>query len=94
MSNELEDRSKPILINLIASRPLSMTTDDQRVLAAWATKIVMVSEYIGPEAPIIKQADRIHLKQSFTPQLAGMSMSVATMEPCFVSSQSSNRLAP
>jgi len=67
MSNKLEELAKPILIPMLASRPLELIAETQRVLAAWVTKTVMVADYLDRARSVIQQHERTHLMNNLTP---------------------------
>ena len=63
LSNLVENAAKPILEQMLQSRPLMINREMQRVLATWAAKTAMVAEYVNPDLISIKQPDRTALKE-------------------------------
>jgi len=56
--SQLEERTRPILAPMAMGQPSEIATVDQIVLATWAVKTAIVSEWLGQETPIYTEADR------------------------------------
>src|SRR5262249_46547443 len=66
LSNQVEEAAKPILIPLIAGRPLTLTPQMQRTLALWAAKTAMTSAYIN-KGPMAHQYEAFWLRGHLMP---------------------------
>jgi hypothetical protein len=67
MSRQIEDRVKPVLTALLKSDVCSLADDAQRILALWAAKTVMTSEYVSGDNPVISQVERSYLMNNLVP---------------------------
>ncbi len=65
--SRLESAAKPILTPMILGEPVTLSTADQQVVAAWATKTALVLEYSHRDRPIVAPAQLLHFGQTQSP---------------------------
>jgi hypothetical protein len=63
----LEQAAKPLLIPLVLGENSVIPHEDARIIAAWATKIAIVSEYRDIGTPTVQSDARIFLMDRVTP---------------------------
>jgi hypothetical protein len=56
--SRLEERTKLLLLPLVQGRNATLTPADQILLATWATKTVMIGEFVGEATPVFADEDR------------------------------------
>ena len=67
--SDLENGCKPLLSELISGREVKLSRDDQRMLCVWATKTVMVMEFVGASTrtPYFSAEERKRLMSALAP---------------------------
>jgi hypothetical protein len=65
--SRLETRTRPILMPLIQGNFHRVSPFDQKTLASWITKTIMVAEFLFPERVTIPDADRLRMYASAEP---------------------------
>jgi hypothetical protein len=69
MSN-LENKTKPILLPMIDDESRALNEEDQRTIARWADKVVMVVETTGPKSAVTTHQDRLRVMDESQPRPA------------------------
>ncbi len=65
--SQLEQKSQPILTNLILNQSSRINSDTQQILAAWVSLMAMVAEYTDVPNMAIPPEHRNHLRQNGYP---------------------------
>jgi hypothetical protein len=65
--SRLEKLAKPSLTSLILGRPISLSSSDQRAIAAWAVMTSITAEFTDPRTLCIPVNDRLHLMNEQEP---------------------------
>ena len=63
----MEKRTRPILMPLIQGVPHTISTFDQKYLATWIAKTVMVAEYAFPANVAVPDRERLHMLANLEP---------------------------
>lgn len=67
--SRLENKTKPILLPMIDDESQELDEDDQRTIARWADKLMMVFETTSPKTAVTTQQDRLRVMNESQPAL-------------------------
>jgi hypothetical protein len=68
--SRLEKKTKPIMLPMIDDEPRELDKDDQRTIARWVDKVVMVWETTAPDKAVTTPDDRLRVMNESQPRPA------------------------
>lgn len=65
--SRIDERAKPIAVEMIQAKPITVAPEDQKTLATWLTKVAMVGDNVEREGSRISQEHRNYLRERNEP---------------------------